>query len=369
MPPASVCSQKTCLVIVLFLLTTGFGLHASQAPATDSSRLSAPADPKALKTFAEAGKFQNSGEKSVALDLFQRANKQDGGRCAACLSRAYSLAMDMGDLKEGESILRDELLAEGTDAAKAAVHFQLAAVLQREGINEKRDKRFEDSCDEFKTALQLDPNYTLAYYARGVSMAHLHQDDAARAEFKTFLVRDRVNGLLHARAERIAERIELARATMAPPVSLVTLDGQQISLDGLAGKAVLIDFWATWCNLCRGTLPHIRKIAQKFDGQPLVVISVSLDSDEAKWKGFVARNEMTWPQYRDGYFDGPIATRFAVNSIPATFSIDADGVLEDQQVGRTDIEGKLKKLIAQAAEVSNRKTAETAANKPARGAD
>jgi thiol-disulfide isomerase/thioredoxin len=142
---------------------------------------------------------------------------------------------------------------------------------------------------------------------------------------------------------------------MAPPFSLITLDGRHISLDGLAGKVVLIDFWATWCGPCREALPHIRQIAKKFDGQPLVVLSISLDSDEAKWKDFVGKNGMTWMQYREGGFEGSISKQFNATAIPATFTIDADGVLEDQHVGDADIEGKLKKLIAGATEAANRK--------------
>jgi hypothetical protein len=113
---------------------------------------------------------------------------------------------------------------------------------------------------------------------------------------------------------------------------------------------------------------HVRKIAQKFAGQPFVVISVSLDKDEGKWKDFVAKNEMTWLQYRDGGLGGTIAKQFGVTAIPATFTIDADGVLEDQHVGDADIEGKLKKLIARAVEVNNRKP-EKAMDKAPVGAD
>ncbi len=76
----------------------------------------------------------------------------------------------------------------------------------------------------------------------------------------------------------------------------------------------------------------------------MVVISVSLDRDEAKWKDFVAKNQMTWLQYRNLSGDGDIAKIFGVQLIPATFTIDADGVLEDQHVGDASIEGKLKKL-------------------------
>jgi peroxiredoxin len=84
------------------------------------------------------------------------------------------------------------------------------------------------------------------------------------------------------------------------------------------------------------------------------VLSVSLDQDEQKWKDFIAKNGMTWPQYLDGGFTGPVARMFAVNAIPHTFTIDADGVLQDEQIGDSSVEGKLKKLIARAKEVQGK---------------
>jgi hypothetical protein len=82
----------------------------------------------------------------------------------------------------------------------------------------------------------------------------------------------------------------------------------------------------------------------------LVILSVSLDEDEQKWKEFVTKNEMTWLQYRDPGFTGPVARLFDVRAIPHTFTIDADGVLQEEHVGDASIEGKLKKLLAQARE-------------------
>ncbi|MGH9740286.1 MAG: TlpA family protein disulfide reductase, partial [Candidatus Acidiferrales bacterium] len=140
----------------------------------------------------------------------------------------------------------------------------------------------------------------------------------------------------------------LARERMAPAFSLTTMDGRRVSLDELHGKVVLIDFWASWCAPCRAALPNIKKIAQKFQGQPLVILSVSLDSNPQQWRDFVAKNEMTWPQYFDGRFNGPIARLFGVNAIPHTFTIDADGVMREEHVGDASIEGRLKKLVAQA---------------------
>ena len=113
----------------------------------------------------------------------------------------------------------------------------------------------------------------------------------------------------------------------------------------------MIDFWATWCGPCNEELPHMRKIAKEFAGDPLVIISVSWDNDEAKWKDFIQKNGMTWVQYRDA--DHKLAGEFGVTEIPHYFTIDSDGVLTAEMLGSgSDVEGKLKKLIAKAKEAS-----------------
>jgi hypothetical protein len=87
-------------------------------------------------------------------------------------------------------------------------------------------------------------------------------------------------------------------------------------------------------------------------------LSVSLDSDEEKWKSFIVKNDMTWVQYRDGGFTGPVSTLFNGRAIPHTFTIDADGVLQDEHVGDVALEGKLKKLIKRAEELQAATTPE-----------
>jgi thiol-disulfide isomerase/thioredoxin len=185
----------------------------------------------------------------------------------------------------------------------------------------------------------------------GRALAHLQQDDAAKARFAEFQKVAQPDDLRIKRVARFIEDPSLARARMAPAFTVTTLDGQRISMDDLQGKVVLIDFWATWCGPCREALPHMQAIAKKFQGQPFVILSISMDKEDAPWKEFVAKHEMTWLQYRDGYFNGFLAKLFAVDAIRHTFSIDADGVLQDEHIGDADIEGKLKKLIAHAKEL------------------
>jgi thiol-disulfide isomerase/thioredoxin len=352
--------SKILTAALLLFVFAGAGNRA--AAQTDTSKPGEPTDEKARKTFAQAKDWERHRDYGSAMDDFRKANKQDGGHCKACLRMAYDMATKIGAFKDAEEIARDMLPQAETPQEQIVAHYKLALALQDEGVKGKKDKCFSESCDEFKAVLDLSPSLALAHYGYGVSLAHLRQDDAAKHEFQSFLDTDKKNPDMHDRVERYLDHIDLARATMAPPFSLVTMDGQRITMDGLAGKVVLIDFWATWCGPCREALPHVRAIAKKYSGSNFVVLSVSLDNDEDKWRSFVQKNEMTWLQYRDGGFNGSIAKQFGVNAIPATFTIDADGVLEDQHVGDAEIEGKLKKLIARAAEVANRKPAPVAAD-------
>jgi thiol-disulfide isomerase/thioredoxin len=352
-------SHPLCVRIVLAaiaLIGPASCAALADAPKADAPRPGEPTDAKARKTYQAAHDWLKSGRREEAIDSFRKAARQDG-HCTECLKQAYTLAEALGHYRDAEQIALDWLPMTTSDVERAAVHYRIAFALQQEGINNKKQKCFDESCGELRTTLQLEPKLTMAHFAMGVSLAHMHQDDAARAEFSTFLASDDSAPNLHERAQRYLSRIDLARARMAPPFSVTTIDGEHISLDSLAGKVVLIDFWATWCGPCREALPHIRAIANHFQEQPLVVISISLDKDEAKWKEFIAKNQMTWLQYRDGSFDGPIAKSFGINAIPATFTIDADGVLEDQHVGDAEIEGKLKKLVANAKELAKHRPA------------
>jgi thiol-disulfide isomerase/thioredoxin len=264
--------------------------------------------------------------------------------------------IELGEWKTAETA-GEEMVAEAQGAKDLALaHYQLGIILRDEGIEKHKDEIFARAHEEMTKALAAAANFPDAFYVDGQILAHLHQDDASRKQFEQFVKMKPEDDPSRQRALRYISDPELARARMAPPFSITTTDGQRISLDDLKGKAVLIDFWATWCGPCREALPHMREIAKKFQGQPLVVLSVSLDEDAQKWKDFVAKNEMTWPQYRDGRFTGPVATLFAVRAIPQTFTIDSDGVLQDQHIGDASIEGKLKKLVGRARDLQAAET-------------
>jgi peroxiredoxin len=306
---------------------------------------------KAQKTYKQGLDYIHQRMNSAALECFKKADKQDGGHCLACQKKMIRYGIELGERKTAETA-GEEMVAEVQGAKKLALaHYQLGIVFMNEGLDRRKDEAFSRAHEEMTLALAAAANFPDAYFADGQALAHLKQDDAAKKQFEQFVKMKPVDDPTRQRALRYINDPDLARVRMAPAFAVTTADGQHVSLDELKGKAVLIDFWATWCASCREALPHMKDIAKKFQDQPLVVLSVSLDDDEQKWKAFVAKNEMTWPQYCDGGFKGPIATMFGVRAIPQTFTIDADGVLQDQHIGDAAIEGKLKKLVGRAREL------------------
>jgi thiol-disulfide isomerase/thioredoxin len=314
-----------------------------------------PTDEKARKTYEKAQKSLHEHKTEFALDDFKKADKQDGGHCLACQKQMIKLGKELGEWKTAE-LGAEEIIAEAQtqgprDAAIA--RYQFALILLGEGLQKHKEEIFVRAHDELGKALAAYPAFPDALYIDGRVLAQLKRDDESKASFEQFVKIRTMDDPDRQRALRYISRPELARARMAPPFSVTTVDGRRVSMDDLQGKVVLLDFWATWCVPCREALPHIQKVAKKFQGEPLVILSVSLDSDEQKWKDFIVKNEMTWPQYRDGSFTGQISRMFGVNAIPHTFTIDADGVLQDEHIGDASIEGKLKKLIAHARELQS----------------
>jgi peroxiredoxin/outer membrane protein assembly factor BamD (BamD/ComL family) len=342
-------SYMRCATIIL-----GFILAA---PTIAQENVDGPASEKARKTWNEALEYLHKHNHFAALDSFKKADKQDGGHCVPCQKQVVNLGLEFGDWKAAENAASEMVAESKSERETALAHYQLGSVLYAQGLQKHKAEIFSRAHDEFAQALATHLSFPDALLQDGKTLSQLHQDKAAVGRFQQYVKLIPNDGPRHQRALRLIAHPELARARLAPPFSIKTVDGQQISMDDLQGKVVLLDFWATWCAPCREALPHIRDVARKFQGQPIVILSVSVDHDIQKWQDFIAKNDMTWPQYFDNGFEGPIAKMFDVHAIPHTFTIDADGVLQDEHIGDASIEGKLKKLVARARELP-----QTAAN-------
>lgn len=121
----------------------------------------------------------------------------------------------------------------------------------------------------------------------------------------------------------------------APELSFKGPNGEIKKLSDLKGKIVLIDFWASWCGPCRGENPNVVRTYNQYkdkkfkNADGFEIYSVSLDNNANKWKKAIKKDGLIWDNHVSdlGGWQSAGARAYGVNSIPATFLIDAEGTI------------------------------------------
>ncbi len=132
----------------------------------------------------------------------------------------------------------------------------------------------------------------------------------------------------------------------APQFTLPTLlQDQPTSLNQFSGKVVYVDFWASWCAPCRTSFPLLNKLYQKLKSQGFEVVAVNLDENKANAEKFLTDFPVTFTVLRDS--KGEWADQFVVESMPTSFIIDKQGVIQHIHHGFTsdDISGLEQKIV------------------------
>jgi len=116
----------------------------------------------------------------------------------------------------------------------------------------------------------------------------------------------------------------------APTLEFANLDGHLIHAKDLAGKVVLLDFWATWCAPCRAALPELEAIAKRYDPAKFTMISVSADGTLPTLRLFLEAHPSPATQVWDG--DGHLRKLYGVQGVPTYLVIDPKGQVVHQQL-------------------------------------
>lgn len=125
---------------------------------------------------------------------------------------------------------------------------------------------------------------------------------------------------------------ELREGQLFPSLVLPAIDGDDLSLNDLHGRLVILNIWATWCGPCRQELPGLDSINQIMGPENLVVIGLSVDSDRHVAREYLIDRGVSFRSYIDTdlkIVNGLLGIRF----YPDTFIISREGVLLRRIVG------------------------------------
>ncbi len=118
----------------------------------------------------------------------------------------------------------------------------------------------------------------------------------------------------------------------APDINLTDIDGNVITLSKLKGKRVILDFWATWCGPCKMEIPHFIKLADEVKTDNLVIIGISSE-DKSVLKNFIKKTGINYSVASARNLPSPFS---GISSIPTTFFIDRNGIIQNVLVGYHD---------------------------------
>jgi cytochrome c biogenesis protein CcmG/thiol:disulfide interchange protein DsbE len=132
---------------------------------------------------------------------------------------------------------------------------------------------------------------------------------------------------------------------LAPGFELKTTDGETLNLYDLRGQAVLVNLWATWCPPCRAEMQSIEKVYQEYQDRGFAVLAVNMtyQDDFQSIMPFVNKQRLTFPILLDE--TGMMASAYQLRSLPSSYFIRRDGIINEVVIGGPMSEALLRTRI------------------------
>lgn len=136
---------------------------------------------------------------------------------------------------------------------------------------------------------------------------------------------------------------------MAPDFTLETFEGEEITLADLRGKAIMINFWASWCPPCRAEMPSMEKVYQEYQDQGFVVLAINATHQDAFSDAalFVETSGFSFPVLADT--TGSVSQSYQLRSLPTSLFVDKEGVIQEIVYGgpipEADIQARVESLL------------------------
>ncbi len=148
-------------------------------------------------------------------------------------------------------------------------------------------------------------------------------------------------------ARRTGSTPRIAKSTVAPDFSLESLDGKSVRLSDLRGKAVLLNFWATWCGPCKIEMPWFVELQNQYGAQGLQIVGVAMDDASKEDIAKFAKNMGV--NYPILIGKESIGDQYGgIPALPESFFIGRDGKIVDKIIGlkgKGEIEDAIKSAL------------------------
>ena len=134
--------------------------------------------------------------------------------------------------------------------------------------------------------------------------------------------------------EEAIKRLDLikpARQKLAEDFTLATPSGATFKLSEHRGKAVMINFWATWCPPCLKEMPAMERLYRQHKDAGFEMVAVSVDTDADKVKPYIAEHKFTFRVVLDPTM--ALANTYGVRALPSSFIVDRKGALAALAIG------------------------------------
>jgi len=134
-------------------------------------------------------------------------------------------------------------------------------------------------------------------------------------------------------SNKVANPIE--EGAIAPAFRLQNTAGQRVALRDLQRKGlVLVNFWATWCSLCKAEVPILNKVYQDFDSKGVTVIGVAVEDRQDMVATYRKRHDVQYPVLLDT--SGDVSRDYGLFALPMTVLVDQKGTVVLRKYGVVD---------------------------------
>ncbi len=124
-----------------------------------------------------------------------------------------------------------------------------------------------------------------------------------------------------------------------------TPEGEGFSLSDFRGQPVLLNFWATQCNPCRMEMPYLQQIYDEWQAEGLVMLAINVGEDADEVTSFLESRSLTFPVLLDSQV--AVSICYFIFSIPMTFFIDEDGIIQYIKIGAFTTLGGIESILNQ----------------------